>query len=326
MSMTFRYGSGVAVLPASIIKKIDRASKKDIKILLCLAAMPETMQKAESDPTFVAAACGCTETELATALAFWRGAGIIESDEENIEEAEQMPPEEQPAENIQTSLKPRPQRSDELPKYTTEELAVLLESRKDAAQLINECQNVIGKIFNPAEVNIVLALIDYLGLDGQFIFVLFDYCSRRGKKSLRYIEKKAFGLVDEGITTVESLAAYIEKMELISSLEGQIRALFGMKDRELTTKEKKFIEKWITKFGYGIDVIKKAYEVTVDAIHEPSPAYANAVLERWNKEGLTTLADIERAQSEALPSEGSFDTDDFFEAALKRSMEKMKED
>jgi hypothetical protein len=33
MSMTFRYGSGVAVLPASIIKKIDRASKKDIKIL-----------------------------------------------------------------------------------------------------------------------------------------------------------------------------------------------------------------------------------------------------------------------------------------------------
>jgi hypothetical protein len=55
--MTFRYGSGVAVLPASIIKKIDRASKKDIKILLCLAAMPETMQKAESDPAFVSAAC-----------------------------------------------------------------------------------------------------------------------------------------------------------------------------------------------------------------------------------------------------------------------------
>ena len=326
MSITFKYGAGVAVLPASVIRKIDRASKKDIKILLSLASMPETMQKAETDQSAVAKACSCTETELATAIAFWRGAGIIEGDEENTEAAEPIACEEPAAEPVQAVSKPRLQRADELPKYTTDELAVLLESRKDAAQLINECQNVIGKIFNPAEVNIVLALSDYLGLDGQFIFVLCDYCSRKGKKSLRYIEKKAFGLVDEGITTVEALSAHVEKMELIAGLEGQIRTLFGMKDRELTTKEKKFIEKWITKFGYGIDVIKKAYEITVDAIHEPSPAYANAVLERWNKEGLTTLADIERAQSEALPSEGSFDTDDFFEAALKRSMEKMKED
>ena len=321
MSVKFRYGAGVAVLPASVIKNIDRATKKDIKILLVLASMPETMQKAESDPSAVAKICGCTETELATAIAFWRGAGVIEIDGENDEVAGQMPT----ADPVPQAEKPKLQRADELPKYTTEELAILLESRKDAAQLINECQNVIGKIFNPAEVNIVLALSDYLGLDGQFIFVLFDYCSRRGKKSLRYIEKKAFGLVDEGITTVDALAAHIEKMELIASLEGQIRTLFGMKDRELTTKEKKFIEKWITKFGYGIDIIKKAYETTVDAIHEPSPAYANAVLERWNKEGFTTLEQIERAQSEALPTEGSFDTDDFFEAALKRSMEKMKE-
>ncbi len=326
MSITFRYGAGVAVLPASVIKKIDRASKKDIKILLSLAAMPETMKKTGSEPGAVADACGCTETELATAIAFWRGAGIIEDDEENVESTEQIQTEELTTEPVLPISKPKLQRSDELPKYTTEELAVLLESRKDAAQLINECQNVIGKIFNPAEVNIVLALSDYLGLDGQYIFVLFDYCARRGKKSLRYIEKKAFGLVDEGITTVEALAAHIEKAELIASLEGQIRTLFGMKDRELTTKEKKFIEKWITKFGYGIDVIKKAYEITVDAIHEPSPAYANAVLERWNKEGLTTLEQIERAQSEALPTEGSFDTDDFFEAALKRTMEKMKEE
>ena len=92
-----------------------------------------------------------------------------------------------------------------------------------------------------------------------------------------------------------------------------------MKTRELTTKEKKFITTWVGEFGYGIDVIKKAYEMTVDAIHEPSPAYANAIIERWHKEGLADLAAIEAAQSDKLPSEGSFDTDDFFEAALKRS-------
>jgi DnaD/phage-associated family protein len=99
-----------------------------------------------------------------------------------------------------------------------------------------------------------------------------------------------------------------------------------MKDRELTTREKKFIEKWVMTFGYGMDVIKKAYEKNADATTDPTPAYTNAILERWNKEGLKTLAEIESAENQKLPGEGSFDTDDFFEAALKRSMANMQKD
>ena len=156
--------------------------------------------------------------------------------------------------------------------------------------------------------------------------MLCAHCAELGKKSLRYIEKTAFSLYDGGIVTPDALADYIEKVNLQRSAEGKIRSLFGMKDRELTTKEKKFIEKWIVTFGYDIEIIKKAYEKTVDAIHEPSPAYANSILERWNKEGLKTLSDIEAAEAEKLPGEGSFDTDDFFEAALKRSMANMKKE
>lgn len=324
MSIRFRYGSQVSVIPASVAGKLDRATKKDIKVLITLGTSPELLSKCESDPAAVAQTCGCTEAELGSALAFWRGAGALELDDQSPEEeAAVNQPEQKPeAPEKKTKL----QRADELPKYTTNELTVLLEERKEASQLINECQNVVGKIFNTQEINIVLGLEDYLGLDGSYILTLCDHCVSMGKKSLRYIEKKAFGLYDEGITTVEALTEYIEKMNMLASAEGQIRVLFGMKDRELTTKEKKFIEKWIITFGYGMDVIKKAYETTVDAIHEPSPAYANSILERWNKDGYKTLSDIESAEAQKLPGTGSFDTDDFFEAALKRSMANMQKE
>ena len=322
MSIAFKYGSQVSVIPASAASKIDRATKKDIKVLITLGANPELLHKLATDMAGAAAACGCTEAELSASLAFWRGAGVIEDDGE-MQMQENAEPIEQKAEP-EKAIKLR--REDELPKYTTEELTVLLEERKEASQLINECQQVLGKIFNTHEVNIVLGLGDYLGLDGSYILTLCDYCVSLGKKSLRYIEKKAFGLYDEGIITVEALAEYIEKMNLLASFEGQIRTLFGMRDRELTTKEKKFIDKWVNTFGYGMDIIKKAYDTTVDAIHEPSPAYANAVMERWYKEGKKTLLEIEAAESERLPSEGSFDTDDFFEAALRRSLANMQKE
>jgi DnaD/phage-associated family protein len=321
MSIYFKYGKEVAVLPAAVISKIDRATKKDIKVLLALASLPGAAANFDSSQSELARVCGCTETELAAAVAFWRGAGVIETEEqiEAVAAESAVADPEKVAERASKKL----ERADALPNYTTEELANLLEQRREITQLIDECQNALGKMFNTHEINTVLGLNDYLGLDEQYIVLLVEYCAKLGKKSLRYVEKKAFGLVDEGVTSVDALIAYIDRTERMASLEGQIRSLFGMKDRELSTKEKKFFEKWVGKFGYGIEVIKKAYEITVDAIHEPSPAYTNAVLERWKNDGLDTIEQIEAAESQKLPGEGSFDTDDFFEAALRRSMENM---
>lgn len=168
-------------------------------------------------------------------------------------------------------------------------------------------------------------LIDYLDLDSAYIITLVDYCSRSGKKSLQYIKKLAFSLYDEGITELPALNAKLKSIEKVNSLEGEIRKLFGMNERALTTKEKKFLTAWVCDFGYGIDVIKKAYEVTVDATGKPSASYANAVLERWNKEGLRDVAAIEAAKSEKLPADGSFDTDDFLDAAIRRTFGKKEE-
>ena len=75
-------------------------------------------------------------------------------------------------------------------------------------------------------------------------------------------------------------------------------------------------------------MVSRAYEMTVSATNEASVPYANAILERWNSEGIRTLEDVDKAEakrnetSKGESGNGSFDTDDFFEAALKRSYNK----
>ena len=84
---------------------------------------------------------------------------------------------------------------------------------------------------------------------------------------------------------------------------------------------------WLS-FGYDINIVRMAYEITVNATGEPSVAYANAILEKWNANAWKTEAEIQAGlDAEREKREGnsgnkelgnSFDTDDFFEAALQR--------
>ena len=97
----------------------------------------------------------------------------------------------------------------------------------------------------------------------------------------------------------------------------------------MDSQRKKLLDTWFIRFGYGMDIIEKAYEITVGATNTASLPYAGAILERWNSEGLKTLADVEQAIEKAqlakgqaqTSGNGSFDTDDFFEAALQRTYE-----
>ena len=80
-------------------------------------------------------------------------------------------------------------------------------------------------------------------------------------------------------------------------------------------------------------IITRAYEITVNNTKDASMDYANAVLENWYKASLTTLEAVDesiaarKAEKKAAEAKGtlsSFDTDDFFEAALERSEELYK--
>ena len=308
------YGASVGAFPKSALEVIQRAGEGELKILLCLCAT-----EGNADEKKLSKMSGVGMEKTRAALSFWRGAGVIE----NATEDTATPAEPEKVKAQEKPKKKKLERSEELPSYTSEQISSLLESRKDTVTLINECQNIVGKIFNVHEINVLLGLVDYLTLDFEYIMMLLTYCVSTGKKSLHFAEKLAFSLYDAGICTAEQLSEELRRRELAAASEGKIRSLFGIGSRAFTSKEKKFISAWINEMGYGIEVITKAYEITADATGSASFPYANTILERWYAEGLRTIEEIEesikRAAAVKAGENSTFDTDSFFDAAIRRA-------
>ncbi len=322
MKLKFDYTSGVLTLPETIINKIDRATKKDIKILLLLAEEPMCRVDLEAASEKIALQAGVTRTELDASVGFWRGAGVLSYDDEEMPEKSVSKAEEK-AEKTQKKLVS----ADELPHYTSDEIEALLERREEAKGLIDLCQQALGKMFNTMEINVLLGLVDYLSLDREYILMLFAHCADKGKKSVKYIERMAFSLYSSGIETASALEEYFVNLDAFEQNESKVRELFGMKSRALTAKEKTAITSWFGEWSFDISVVERAYEITINNTNEPSVNYTSAILERWHNAGYKTLSDVEAGLAEykkkkADSHQGSFDTDDIFEAALKRSYSK----
>ncbi|MBQ4091116.1 MAG: DnaD domain protein [Clostridia bacterium] len=328
MKYVVRFEGDTVALPSAAMDVINRANACELRVLLCLCGNRES-----TDIKTLARLTGCDGDEVRDAIAFLRGAGLIEARDDkkaapkkkaSAKKGADEQTQAEEADKAEIARAKKLQREEELPNYTSAQLSNMLETRADIVTLVDEGQNILGKMFNYKEVNVLVGLVDYLGLDQEYILILMSHCASQGKKTLHYIEKTAFGLYDDGICTSQQLEAELERRERTLAIEGKIRSLFGLGSRALTTKEKKFISAWVSDFGYGEDIISKAYEVTADATGNASMPYANSVLERWNAQGLKTLEDIEasyqKSKAEGKKHEGSFDTDEFFEAAVRRAL------
>ena len=331
MEWKWNYGQGVVVLPAAVLSA--DATPEQTRVLLWLASDPTLFEK----PAQLAKLAGCARDEVKGILQFWLEAGIL-SDGEGDSRARPTAkkatsaPKPTPPKSGTAATEPQShpadkilRRADELPNYTSDQLADLLESSQSMRMLINEAQKIWGKVFNPYEVQLLVGLSDYLRLDDEYILLLLAHCKRIEKKSLRAVERYAISLVDNGVTTAAELEEFVRTAEERRGLMGKVRAMFGMGSRAFSAKETAMLDRWIS-YGYGEEIIRRAYEITVDAIHEPSLAYANSILERWHGEGLDTATQIDakldadrEKKGEKAVTVGSFDTDDFFEAALRRS-------
>ena len=79
MAIEIQYGNSVVVLPAKAVAVAQNAEKSDLAVLLALLSDAALCARygQEEGIGAIAAAAGCTEDEVRSAVAFWRGAGVI---------------------------------------------------------------------------------------------------------------------------------------------------------------------------------------------------------------------------------------------------------
>ncbi len=308
-------GERSAVIPALAGRNaLKEASADDLRVLLCLIEL-EGRVTDES----LADAVGCSRGRVRASLEYWLDCGVIE---------EGAAPEEK-------KKKKALRAASELSPMTGEETADIVD-RRDLSALIDEAQALYGKVFNTAEISVIAGLSEQLELEDGYILVLLAWCLGKGKKSLRYAEKTAFSLYEEGIDSLAALEEYISKKEAAASGIGQLRRMFGIGERALTRREDETFTRWLTDYGYGVEILGIAYDITVNTSGKASVAYADKIVSKWYTAGCRSEDDVEKlierekqsfasgaaARKTPAPKEeptGSFDTDEFFSRALERS-------
>ena len=307
--------------PENLAELLANADEQDLRILIALMMTADAEGEVE-DTAKLTGLLGLELPEIEASVKFWKGAGIVAVAKGSVkkQKAQSEPKTAHRAGAVEKNTGVSP--------YATEELAALFERRRVSAQFIDEAQRVVGKTFNSYDTGIVAGIVDQLGFDEEAVLHILAYCVRIGKKSLRYSEKLSLSFYDDGITTTAEVSARIARIEQSAEVIGQIKQLFGASGRELSKTEKSLFEKWTQRFGYDLEVIRLAYDITIDNIQKPAPKYADAILEKWNAEGLKTadeVAEFEQKKKQGSADEAkSYDLDDFYEAALERSFKDLK--
>ena len=178
--------------------------------------------------------------------------------------------------------------------YSRSELKAFSENDSNR-MLIFVIQKLLGKAITASDINMIMFFEEELHFPEDLIEYLFEYCADKKKTNKRYIEATAIGWAKQGITSVNGA-------KLINAIYSEncypVMKAFGLTGRNPADEERKFIDRWVLSYGFGLDIILEACNRTINTIHQPSFEYADSILKSWKSSGVTQISDIQKIDKE----------------------------
>ena len=170
-----------------------------------------------------------------------------------------------------------------------------IKKSKDNQYRIKAIENINNQFFqgimSPSWYNDIDLWFKKYNFDEQVMLALFNYCYERSALHRNYIQVVADSWFKNNIKSFSDLDAYYQKQEKISSIKKQIIKKLGL-NRNLTTYEDAYVEKWVIDYNYSIDIIDLALKKTTSKTNINFD-YINAIITNWNERGLKTLAEVQ---------------------------------
>lgn len=314
-------------LPRRLLSKMENAGDPELRIFLWASQELSHGEKEEADLVEAIAAHGFSHEEIRSALSFWRGCGVLagaspkkKASPPKAEEEKTKPATTQEAPGEVPSAPLKMVDADEAPFYSSLELGEAAEQNPQFKNLVDYAQKKLKKILNTSELAKIWSFLDYLKMPPEVVMLVIEDCCNREKSSLRYISKMLNTFQDEGIDSYEKAEAYFLRREEGAVYERYVRRLFGLGERKLTRAEEEILRTWRITWNFGEDMLEAAYEKTVAGAKNPSIKYMHRILESWHEKGATTPEEAEGSAASSQKAPKSYDSDDFFEAAVAKGL------
>lgn len=165
---------------------------------------------------------------------------------------------------------------------------------KSIKDLLESIEKLVGRPLSSKEVHTYMSWIEDFGFSPEMITLLVEYCCSKHKLDIRYMEKVAIGWHDSGIHTLEDAMANITRHEEKWTKYREVLNFMGLKNADISKPQEEFLEKWMFKYNYGVDIINEACRLCILRINECSFKYIDAIISDWYKNGVRSLQDIKR--------------------------------
>ena len=292
-------------VPSSIVDKhLKLATAEQLKVLLW--ALKNTDKGFIVDN--ISNALGLDTCIVNEALEYWLERGVLCQTDSPI---------------IQNQAKPKPIKTCVV-KPAREEVAKRGLENKDIAFILHETEKLFGRLLRQNEASTLVWLHDDQGLSASLLLMIVTYAVSEGRANVGFIERTAMQWVQDGITDVESAEKRLVDMRKRNTAWHTVTTIIGIEQRSPTATELETVDKWINDWGYGRDIIRRAYELCVDTTSKYSMPYMKKIISEWHKNGVNSIEDIEKLSIKPKLQKKETDGDtymDFVNNLIKKNEE-----
>ena len=313
LTITTAPGEGVTVLSNYFIDEYMKdANDAQLKVYLYLLRMVSS--GLSTDVTQIADKFNHTEKDVLRALSFWEKRHLLSidyDDNKNITGIRLCNPPSLPsgtgaasravAESAPKAILTKTVAMDyEKAKntYTLEDISTFKDN-PESSQLLFAAQQYLKRTISGSDIKTLLFIYDRLGFALDLTDYLLQYCIEQGENSFRDIEQTAIQWYEAGITNINQAKTFLKakSRHADKNLSLNIMKLLG-KQGLPAKKEQEYIDLWTIECAYPMDLIEEACNRTVIAVDRNRFAYANSILESWEKNQIHSVRELQTAGSQ----------------------------
>jgi len=198
--------------------------------------------------------------------------------------------------------------SDDHPQYSADELSDMLETDRTFSVLVEQTEQVLGKKMKTADLQLLAALYDDMGLPADVIYLLVCHCTERttrrfgeGRRpTMRQIEKEGCLWARMGIADQESADRYLRSLAQKQEKAAAYLRVLNIHDRPPVDSELHYLQQWWEQ-GFPPETVALAYDKTVFHKKEMNWRYLNGILRRWHENGWHTVEEVKSGEQRTAP-------------------------
>jgi DNA replication protein DnaD len=207
------------------------------------------------------------------------------------------------------SLPPPP---NEMPEYMAEDIVRRSQEDGSFRDMLAETERVLGHSLSGADMKTLFGIYDHLGLPPEVTMELLYHCVEEYQAkygpgrmpTMRYIEKEAYYWANREILTLDAAEEHLRSRRRQRESLEKVRLSLGIRDRELTATERRYIEDWL-ELGFPPESVEMAYDRTVTNTGQLKWNYMSKIIQSWEGKGLHTPEEIEAGDRPAKVSRGA---------------------